>query len=291
MKILIIANLNSGKGKAKEYLPEIKKELKPGNELKIYLTKDKEHTINFVKKHCNNFDMLIVLGGDGTMNEVVNGYVLSKSKTPVGYIPTGSTNDFATSLKLPKTPCEACKNFMNLNTRKIDIGSFNGRYFTYVAAAGVFSETSYSTPPELKQKLGHFAYVLGGVKSLPAIKPLHLRITVDGSVIEDDYLIALISNSTSVGGVFTFDESLVMLDDGKFEVALLKEPEEPNEFGSMLKDIIYRNYNGDYLTLVSGAEILLESPSPVAWSLDGEYGGEHTVMKVVNLPSALNLLV
>ncbi|MDD4125640.1 MAG: YegS/Rv2252/BmrU family lipid kinase [Eubacteriales bacterium] len=235
--------------------------------------------------------MLVVLGGDGTMNEVINGYIPTGCVTPIGYIPTGSTNDFAATLKLTKNPSEACKAFMKMNTRKIDIGFFNGKYFTYVAAAGAFTEASYATPADLKHKLGHFAYVLGGVKSLPAIKPLHLRLTVDGRVIEDEYLIALISNSTSVGGVFNYEESLVLLDDGKFEVALLKEPENANEFGSVLKDVIYRNYNGDYITLVSGSHILLESPSPIAWSLDGEYGGEYTSIKVENLRGALTLLV
>lgn len=291
MKILVIANLNSGKGKAKEYLPVVKRELKPNNELKIYLTKDKEHTIKFVTKNCTKFDMLVVLGGDGTMNEVVNGYIAAGCTTPVGYIPTGSTNDYATTLKLTKDPAEACRNFLKYNTRKIDVGVFNDRYFTYVAAAGAFSEASYATPPELKQKLGHFAYILGGVKSLTNIKPLHLRLTVDGTVLEDDYLIVLISNSTSVGGVFSFEESIVMLDDGKFEVALLKEPEEHIEIGSLIKDVLVRNYNGDYITLISGSEITIESPTPVAWSLDGEFGGEHTVMKVENKHCALNLLV
>ncbi len=291
MRILVIANLNSGKGKAKEYLPVVKRELKPDNELKIYLTKDREHTVSFVAKHCAAFDMLIVLGGDGTMNEVINGYVPAKCKTPVGYIPTGSTNDFASSLKLAKNPAEACKVFMKMNTRKIDVGVMNGRYFTYVAAAGAFAETSYATPADLKHRLGYFAYVLSGVKSLSAIKPLHLRLTVEGRVIEDEYLIALISNSTSVGGVFNYEESLVTLDDGKFEIALLKEPENANEFGSVLKDVIYKNYNGDYITLVSASELLIESPSPIAWSLDGEYGGEYTSMRVENIGGALNLLV
>lgn len=291
MKILVIANLHSGKGKAKEFLPVVKRELKPENELKIYLTKDREHTVRFVEKHAGAFDMLIVLGGDGTMNEIINGYVPAGCETPVGYIPTGSTNDFATSLKLHRDPVEACGAFLRQNTKKIDIGMFNDKYFTYVAAAGAFSETSYSTPAELKQKLGYFAYVLGGVKSLPAIKPLHLRLTVEGRVIEDEYLIAFISNSHSVGGVFSYKNSLVRLDDGKLEIALLKEPENANEFGSVIKDVIYRNYNGDYISLISASEALLESPVPVAWSLDGEYGGAYSTVRIKNLPQALTLLI
>ena len=291
MNILVIVNLHSGKGKAKEFLPVIRRILKPGNEFKVYITSEKERTVSFVREQCRLFDMLIVVGGDGTLNEVVNGYVSADCDTPLGYIPAGSTNDFATTLKLVRDPAEACESFLKMNTRRLDVGCFNGTYFTYVAAAGAFSATSYNTPAELKNRLGHLAYVLGGIASLPTVRPQRMRFTVDGKVYEDDYLIVMISNSTSVGGVFSYDDTLVSLDDGKFELALLKEPENITEYGSVLKDILVRDYNSDYIDYCSGRDIVIESPNPVAWSLDGEYGGEYTRMTVKNLNKKLNLLI
>lgn len=291
MKILAIVNLFSGKGKGREYLKILQSELKEGNELKIYLTKDKEHTVNFVKEHCGSFDMMVVVGGDGTLNEVVSGYMASSSKTPIGYIPAGSTNDFATTLKLVRDPREACRSFLRMNTRSLDIGVFNERYFTYVAAAGAFSETSYSTPTGLKNKFGHLAYIFGGIASVPTIRPQHMRVEVDGRVFEGDYLIAMISNSTSVGGVFSYEETLVSLNDGKFEVALLKEPDMIYEFGSLLKDVLTHKYNGDYIEFASGSHIRIDSPKPIPWSLDGEFGGAYTAMDIENLHEVLDLLV
>ena len=291
MKILVIVNLISGKGKAKEYLSVIREKLKPGNEFKVYITRDKLSTVRFVKEYCREFDMIVVVGGDGTLNEVINGYVSCGCDTPVGYIPAGSTNDFANTLKLVRDPYEACESFLRMNTRKLDIGCFNGTYFTYVAAAGAFSATSYNTPVELKNRLGHLAYILGGIASLPAVRSQHMRITVDGKVYENDYLIVMISNSTSVGGVFSYEETVVSLDDGKFELALLKEPDNLTELGSVIKDVLVRDYDSDYIDFLSGSDITIESPHPVAWSLDGEYGGKYGQMHIVNLERKLNLLI
>ena len=291
MKILAIVNLFSGKGKGREYLKILQSELKNGNELKIYLTKDKEHTVAFVKNNCKKFDMIVVVGGDGTLNEVVSGYLAAGADTPTGYIPAGSTNDFATTLKLVRDPREACREFLEMKTRKLDVGVFNGRYFTYVAAAGAFSETSYSTPTELKNKLGHFAYILGGIASVPTIRPQHMKVDVDGKVFEGDYLLAMISNSTSVGGVFSYEDTLVSLDDGKFEIALLREPDMIYELGSLLKDVLLHKYNGDYIDFASGSHIHIDSPKEIPWSLDGEFGGSYTSMDIDNLHEAFNLLI
>lgn len=291
MKILAIVNLFSGKGKGREYLKVLQNELKDGNELKIYLTKDKPHTVNFVKNYCRDFDMIVVVGGDGTLNEVVNGCMAAKSDVPVGYIPAGSTNDFATTLKLVRDPVEACRSFLKMNTKPLDVGVFNGRYFTYVAAAGAFSETSYATSTELKNKLGHFAYILGGIASVPTIRPQHMRVEVDGRVFEGDYLLTMISNSTSVGGVFSYEDTLVSLDDGKFEIALLREPEMIYELGSLLKDVLLHKYNGDYIEFASGSHIRIDSPKEIPWSLDGEFGGAYTAMEIDNIHKALKLLI
>lgn len=290
MRILAIVNLYAGKGKAREILPVLQRKLKNGNELKIYLTKDKEHTIKLVYDNCNKFDMLVAVGGDGTLNEVINGYMEANCKRPLGYIPAGSTNDFASTLKLKLDAEEACDSFLKMQTRKIDIGKFNGKYFTYVSAAGAFTAASYQTPTKMKNQLGHFAYILSGLASLPTIKPLHMRITVDGNVYEDEYLLAMISNSTSVGGIFSYEEDLVSLNDGKFEIGLVKEPDSPIELGSLLKDVLVHNYNRDYLLFCSGSKIRIESPKAIAWTLDGEYGGEYEETLIENIHEGLNLL-
>ncbi len=291
MKILVIVNLKAGRGKAAEHLAVIRRKLKEGNEFKVYITQTKEQTIAFVTEKCRDFDIIVVVGGDGTLNEVLNGYLKAGCDTPLGYIPSGSTNDFANTLKLIADPEEACEGFLRLNTRKLDVGMLNGTYFSYVAAAGAFSATSYNTPTRLKNRIGHMAYILGGLMSLHTIKPQHMRITVDGTVYEDDYLIVAVSNSTSVGGVFSYEDSMVGLDDGKFEVALLRSPDQLNELGSLFKEVLSHDYSGDYFNVYSGACIKIESPKPVSWSLDGEFGGEFIETNIENLHGALNLLV
>ncbi len=291
MKILIIANLKSGKGRAADLLPAIKQVLKPDNELKIYLTAEKQKTISFAAANADNFDFVVVVGGDGTLSEVINGFAVKGSKTPLGYIPAGSTNDFASSLGLEKDPIAASENFLKMRIKSIDIGCFNSACFTYVAAAGVFSKTSYATPQELKKRLGKFAYMLGGVTSIPTARPIHLRAEVDGKTFEDDYFLALVSNSYCIGGMLKYDKNLISLDDGKLEVMLVKEPENANELGSLLKDILYRNFDGGYIDFASGSNIVITSPKKIAWSLDGEFGGEHDRAEIKVCPKALNLLV
>jgi YegS/Rv2252/BmrU family lipid kinase len=291
MKILVIVNLRAGRGKSAEHLETIRRKLKEGNELKVYVTQSKEQTICFVREKCRDFDMIIVVGGDGTLNEVLNGYLACACGVPLGYIPAGSTNDFANTLKLESDPEKACDIFLRMNTRRLDVGCLNGTYYSYVAAAGAFSATSYNTPAKLKNKIGHMAYILGGLTSIPTIKPQHMRITIDGEVYEDDYLIVAVSNSTSVGGVFTYEDAMVTLDDGMFEVALLKSPDQLNEIGSVLKEVFSHEYAGDYFTVISGSHVTIESPKPVSWSIDGEYGGEYYVTEIENHHGALNLLV
>ena len=160
---------------------------------------------------------MVCCGGDGTLNETLSGLLSAESKTPIGYIPTGSTNDFASSLKLPLDVLEATKNIIEGQPVPYDAGRFGGRVFSYVASFGAFTRTSYTTPQSIKNALGHTAYVLEGIQELTQIRNEHIKMIVDGEVVEDDFLFGAICNSTSVGGVLTLDPDVVDLQDNKLE--------------------------------------------------------------------------
>lgn len=292
-KVLIILNPCAGVRRANRFMTDI---------ISLFCDNDYVCTVKTTTKSLNGHDivlligeghdLIVCIGGDGTYNEVVSGMIDKGLTCPLGYIPAGSTNDFATSLGLSKNIMKAAENIITGRCQKFDVGSFNGRKFTYVASCGAFTSTSYSTPTDMKNALGHLAYLLQGIKSLPEIKPQHLKVTIDGNVYEDDYLFAAICNSTSLGGVIKLDKKCVDMNDGLFEVLLVRSPDNIGELATAIHDLNCKNYEkSPMIDLFSAGTIELEASALHDWSLDGEreLGAEHILIE--NLHDAITLIV
>ena len=280
-KLLFIFNPWSGKRQVKEHLFEITDAFtKAGYLVTVYPTQKSQDCYEYVKDNATAFDMIVCSGGDGTLNETVAGVINNGSTDiPIGYIPSGSTNDFATSLMIPKTINKAVENIINGSEYLCDVGIFNGRYFNYVAAFGLFTDISYATPQQLKNILGHQAYLLESVKSFANSKTYEIKVKTDDFEMEDRFIYGMVANSKSVGGIKGITGKEIHLDDGLFEAILIKAPKNPLEMQSLFSGFILQE-NNNMVKHVKCKEITFESKELIPWVLDGEYGGEHTEVKI-----------
>ena len=225
------------------------------------------------------------------LNEVVSGAMQLEDKPLIGYIPTGSTNDFATSIGLGKNMINNAKIAVGGYKYKVDVGTFNeDRNFVYVVAFGAFTKVSYATSQKLKNIIGHPAYVVEAIKSLPTIKSHHLRFEFDGKVIEDDFIYGMISNSNSVGGFKGLTGSNIVLDDGLYEVTLVKMPKNIKELGSIAQAMINPKLKSEYVIRFKVSEISAYSTEAVGWTVDGECGGKHKSVTIRNNPNAVTIM-
>ena len=267
-KMLFVFNPKAGKGKIKTNLLDIVDIFnKGGYEVIIYSTQKPKDAYEKAKEYESKVDLIVCSGGDGTLDEVVTGVMEKKSSIPIGYIPAGSTNDFANSLFMPKSMTDAASMIMEEKLYHCDIGRFNNQSFTYIAAFGLFTDVAYQTDQDLKNILGHVAYLLEGVKRLFDIKSYHMRIESEELTVEDDFIFGMITNSRSVGGFKNLTGKNVDMNDGLFEV-------------TMITDLIHS---------FKSARVTITSEEPVPWTLDGEYGGSHTQIEIENCHEALNL--
>jgi YegS/Rv2252/BmrU family lipid kinase len=291
-RLLLIVNLFSGQKRAKQHLADILYLFQQHQYIPtVMMTQYQGHAVELVKEHGKNADLIVCIGGDGTFNEVINGILQGNLQIPLGYIPAGSTNDFANSMKLPKNMKKAAQLIINGSARSVDIGLFNQRYFSYVASFGAFTKTSYSTPQNVKNALGHLAYILEGIKDIPSIRPIHMKLKTADAVLEGDYLFGAISNSTSVGGILTLDKNIVDMNDGKFEILLLKAPTTINELNDIVLALTKQDYSYPSITFCSASEIEIEAPADTIWTLDGEKADEGEHLFVKNLHSAVQLIL
>lgn len=292
-KILLIVNPLSGKKRANRALTDIVEIFnRSGYDVTVYVTGGRFDATRVTRERAHEFDFLVCAGGDGTFNEVVTGLQLSGVHRPVGYIPSGTTNDFAGSLHLSRNIQQAAKDLIFGSPTRLDLGRFNDRYFSYIASFGVFTRTSYSTNQSLKNVLGHFAYLLSSIKEIATLRSYHMRFTLaDGSVFEDDYIFGAVSNTTSVAGVLTLSPDLVDLSDGKFELLLVRVPRTPLELSDCVLALTTQDYNTPMLTLVSTTRVEIDCPEGVFWSLDGEEASGATHCVVENLHHAVELML
>ncbi|MBQ3356824.1 MAG: YegS/Rv2252/BmrU family lipid kinase [Oscillospiraceae bacterium] len=291
-KLLLIVNPCSGKKKANHALTDIIGIFnRAGYDVCAYMTAARGDATEVVSARSEEFDAIVCVGGDGTFNEVISGLLAAGSATPVGYIPAGSTNDFANSLKLSKELPQAAQDIVDGTPRPLDVGRFNERYFSYIASFGAFTRASYATSQSLKNMVGHFAYLLSGVKEIASIRSTHLRVTLaDGTVYEDDYIFGGASNSTSVAGILTLKEDLVDMSDGLFEVLLIRKPHNPVELTGCVHALLAQKYDTPMLTLAATSRLEIEAPGAMDWTLDGEKaeGAGHFVIE--NLHHAVNVI-
>ena len=292
-KLFLVMNPCSGKKRANKVLAEIIDVFNRADyEVTAYMTAARGDATRAAAERAADFDRIVCIGGDGTLNEVIAGLHEVGQQTPIGYIPAGSTNDFANSLGLPKDLLDAARLAATGEPRKLDIGSFNGRCFSYVASFGAFTRTSYATPQGMKNALGHVAYLLAGAKELTSIRSTHMRfVLADGTSFEDDYIFGAISNSTSVAGLLTLSPDLVDLNDGLFELLLIRKPHSLLELSDCVLALTTQEYHTPMLTMVSTGRVEIDSPSELDWTLDGEYAAGQAHCVVENLHDAIRVIV
>ncbi len=290
-KMLLILNPCAGMRKANKLLPDI---IAPFNradyDVSVYITEAHGEVCSLVAKRAASVDMIVCCGGDGTFNETVAGLLESGANTPLGYIPAGSTNDFANSLGLSTNPVEAAKHIVEGTPQPYDVGSFGGRIFTYVASFGAFTKASYATPQSVKNALGHTAYVLGGISELSQIKDIHAKFAIDGETIEGDYIFGAICNSTSIGGIAKLDPSQVDLADGLFELLLVRAPKDLGEIAECITAVQKQQYNCRMITFRSTSSLTVETEEGTDWTLDGEMEPHRDSVFVENLHHAIYLV-
>ena len=291
-KLLFIFNPKSGKGLIKNHLVDIVDVMvKAGFEVTVYPTQKQGDATEKVIQDGAKYDRIVCSGGDGTLDEVVTGFRETKLKLPLGYIPAGSTNDFARSLNISSDMVKAAKVAVGNHIFPCDVGKFNGDTFVYIAAFGIFTDLSYETPQTLKNMLGHMAYVLSAAKSLWSIPNYQMIVDVDGEVIEDKFIYGMITNSVSVAGFSGITGQNVLFDDGEFEVTLIKNPKKVEELNEILLYLTNLTSTSSMIYTYKAKKIRIVSEKEVPWTLDGEFGGNHTLVSIENRPKKINLLI
>lgn len=290
--MLFMYNPKAGKAQIRNHLVDILDIfVKEGYEVTVYPTQARGDAIKKTRRKKDKYDIVVCSGGDGTLDEVFTGMMQCKKKVPIGYIPAGSTNDFAVSLNLSKNMVQAAEDVVKGDNFPVDVGMFNDDVFVYIAAFGLFTEVTYETDQQIKNVLGHMAYLLEGMKRLATIKTYKLKVAVGEEVIEDEFLFGMITNSHSVGGFQKITGNNVELDDGEFEVTLIKRPMNPIELNRVMAALIDRDIDTECMYCFKANEVRIESEEEVAWTLDGEFGGSHKEVTVKNLHKSLEIRV
>ena len=295
-KLLFIMNPKSGLMQAPKYMSEIIVRFSGAGYLtQVLMTEGKGDARDFAAEYGGTVDTVVVSGGDGTLNEVIDGLISAGLKTPIGYIPAGSTNDFANSVGLPKSIMACVERIVNGTVQPIDIGCFNGRYFSYVASFGAFTSTTYSVPQNVKNILGHSAYVMAGIKELAHIKPIHARITLekgtpDEEVHEGDYILGGVCNSRSIGGIVNLQKLDVDMNDGLMEVLLIRMPRDLIELSDTTASILSGTFKSHQIEKYSARSATFEIEEDTHWTLDGEYEKGNRICEIKTLESAISLI-
>lgn len=263
-----------------------------GYEVTVYPTKERTDATKKVETlREDDYDIIVVGGGDGTLNEVITGLMNSSLNITLGYIPSGTLNEWSSGLNISKSIPTAAKDILNGEKISLDIGSFNGKYFSYTASFGAFTEASYSAPQDIKNVFGQAAYFFEGVKSLGNIKAVHLKFKCDDREIEDDFLFGAVSNSMSVGGIVKFDTTKVKLNDGSFEVVLIRKPDNILKLQPVIDGLLKQDLNREGIEFFHTKQVEVLGADGVSWTLDGEYAPGEDKIEIKNLHSAIRLIV
>ena len=292
-RLLFIYNPHAGKELLKPKLSEIIDIfVKAGYEVVAYPTQSYRDAYRKVSEYdSDEYDLVVCSGGDGTIDEVVTGMMQRDKREPIGYIPTGTTNDFANSLHIPKGLLRAADNAVNGTLFPCDVGKFNDDIFVYIAAFGLFTDVSYQTKQEMKNVLGHLAYVLEGTKRLFNVPSYRIKVTHDGETLEDEFIFGMVTNSRSVGGFRNMIGKQVVFDDGLFEVTLIKTPKNPLALQEIVASLLIEQVDTKHMYSFKTGRITFESLEEIPWTLDGEFGGAHDEVTVENLNRQLRIMV
>ena len=292
-RLLFIYNPKAGRQKARAMLPELLEQFAQQDYEIVAFPTGKRGDATERARHAAGFDRVVCCGGDGTMNEVITGLldIPAEKRPPVGYVPAGSANDYAKSLNLPRNLGDQAVLAGIGDTRPVDMGNSAGLTFTYISAFGLFTEVSYATPQNAKNLLGHFAYLLEGAKGLLNVPSFPMKVTTPGGIrLEGDFIYGMVGNTVSMGGVFSLPRELVKLDDGQFEVILIRKPKTAKDWQTILTALSKPEPRTEGAVVIFNAsEVTFRSTVPVAWTVDGEFGGERQETTVKNLHHAVNV--
>ena len=290
-KMLFVMNPYSGTRRANKSLVEIIDLFnRAGFEVIVHMTQGHGDATKIVANRAHDVDLIVCCGGDGTFNETISGMLSVGANVPLGYIPAGSTNDFAASLKLSGNVMQAVQDILEGQPVTYDVGKFGNRYFSYVASFGAFTRASYNTPQNIKNALGHTAYVLEGINELSQLKNEHVRMEIDGQIVEDDFLFGAISNSTSVGGILTLSPDVVDLADGQLEILLVRAPRSLLEIPECIQAVQSQKYNCAMITFRSAKKVRIFADPRMPWTLDGEREEGHAQVDAENVHHAIRLI-
>ena len=291
-KMLFIMNPYAGMRKANRYLTDILTLFNRADyEVTTYMTAGPGDAGRVVEGYAPGMDLVVCCGGDGTLNETITGILRSGASCAIGYIPAGSTNDFAASLKLSTNIMQAAQDIVEGTPVVYDVGRFGDRYFSYVASFGAFTKSSYSTPQSIKNALGHTAYVLEGISELSQIRKVHVRMELEEETVEDDFIFGCISNSTSIGGILTLDPKIVDMADGLLEVFLVRAPKNLTEITECIQALQSQRYNDCHMiTFGATRRVRVFTEADMPWTLDGEKFEGQAEIEVENLHHAIRLM-
>ena len=292
MKLFFVYNPHSGVGRIKSQLSDILEIMvQAGYEVSVHPTQAVGDATKVTAARAKDYDLVVCCGGDGTLDETVTGLMESGCQVPLGYIPAGSTNDFAASLELPKNMKKAAQVAVTGDDFSCDVGCFGEKHFIYIAAFGLFTDVSYQTKQELKNVFGHVAYILEGAKRIGTHPSYRMRVEYNGGVIEDEFIYGMVTNSLSVGGFKGMTGDDVALNDGLFEVMLIKTPRNAVELNEIIAVLTKLRTESDMIYTFKTDELFISPYQTIPWTLDGEFGGEQTQIHLKNLRQALTIRV
>ena len=292
-KLMLIINPAAGRGGYKQAFTEALKILNDGGyRTTLFYTAGARDATEYAGRYAHDFDAVACIGGDGTLSEVIAGLMRVPSPPPLGYIPMGTANDVATTLGLPKNDTiGAALRLVRGSAHPYDVGGFGAdEYFAYIAAFGAFTEVSYATPQDMKKRLGHLAYVLQGMAALPKLESYNTRVEYDGGVVEAPLVYGSMSNSTSVAGIVKLREEMVCLGDGMSELVLVKDPGSIEGFSEIVTSVLSQRYDSNKLIILHTTRAKFTFEKPVAWTRDGEAGGEYAEVELKNYAAPIELI-
>ena len=296
-KLLFVYNPRAGKEMLKPRLSDVLDIFeKAGYEVTVHPTQAYRDAYYQIKEYeVGKYDLIACSGGDGTIDEVATGMMkrreMGKDVVPVGYIPAGTTNDFAKSLHIPRKPLAAADNAVKGVPFPCDIGKFNDSVFVYIAAFGIFTDVSYETDQAVKNVLGHMAYILEGAKRIFNIPSYKIKVEHDGEVIEDEFIFGMVTNSRSVGGFSNMVGKNIVFDDGLFEVTLIKTPKNPIALQEIIAALLIEQVDTKHMYTFKTKKITFDSVEEIPWTLDGEFGGEQDYVEIENVQKAMEIMV
>lgn len=289
--LLFIVNPRAGKTKSAAPLFEaVAAFSRAGYLVRVFMTEAGGQARDIAARWGERYDMVVCAGGDGTLNETISGLMCLENRPMLGYLPNGSTNDFAASLRLPATVEAAARAVVQGAPQALDIGRHNERYFAYVASFGAFTRSSYSAPQAAKNALGHFAYILEGLGDLDSLRPYRCAIEADGERFEGEFIFGAVCNSTSLGGLVKLDPKHVAMDDGTFELLLLRMPKSALDLQNLITAMTRMQYDYPGVIFRHVRRVVLTTQEEISWSLDGEYAASAPRVEIECLPAAIQLM-